>query len=311
VGTSEFPDWIKNKLSRKNQAKNLKYLFKSKNLHTVCEEAKCPNIGECFSKGTATFLIMGNVCTRNCGFCSMAKGIPETLDESEPGRIARQIKEMKLKHAVLTSPSRDDLDDGGAAFFAGTIREIKKVNSSTTVEVLIPDFKGDVSSLKTVIYSDVDVLNHNVETVRRLYSRVRPEANYDISLGILREASDMSPPLYVKSGFMVGLGEKKEEVVELLKDLRSAGCSILTVGQYLRPTLRHLPVDRYVHPDEFKEIENLAYNIGFDYVVSGPLVRSSYRAEEILSSLRGNSTDKLNGLIVNGYMPNEMRDFFF
>jgi lipoic acid synthetase len=286
VGTSEFPDWIKNKLSRKKQANNLKNLLKSKNLHTVCEEAKCPNIGECFGEGTATFLIMGNICTRNCGFCSVRKGIPEPVDRDEPVRIARQIKKMKLRHVVLTSPSRDDIDDGGAAFFVDTAREIKKINPSTTVEILIPDFKGDINSLKKVLNSDIDILNHNVETVRRLYPRVRPEAKYDRTLGILKKASISSPGLPVKSGFMVGLGEKKEEVVELLKDLRAAGCNILTVGQYLRPTLKQLTVDRYVHPDEFKEIEDLAYNIGFDYVVSGPLVRSSYKAEEVLSALR-------------------------
>jgi lipoic acid synthetase len=291
VGTSEFPDWIKSKLSRKKQANNLKNLFKSKNLHTVCEEAKCPNIGECFGGGTATFLIMGNVCTRNCGFCSITKGIPEPLDETEPSRIARQIKKMKLKHAVLTSPSRDDLDDGGAAFFARTTREIKRRNPSTTVEVLIPDFKGELSSLKTVVYSDVDVLNHNVETVRRLYPRVRPKADYDRTLKVLREASVMNPRFPVKSGFMVGLGEKKEEVVELLKDLRTAGCNILTVGQYIRPTLRQLSVSRYVHPYEFKEMEDLAYELGFKYVASGPLVRSSYRAEEVLSSFTRNTID--------------------
>lgn len=284
--TSEFPDWIKSRLSRKKQAETLKNILQSKNLHTVCEEAKCPNIGECFSKGTATFLIMGKVCTRNCGFCSIDKGVPGPLDMTEPFRIARQIKKMKLKHVVLTSPNRDDLDDGGAAFFADTAREIKKINPFTTVEILIPDFKGDMISLETVIYSDIDVLNHNVETVRRLYSRVRPEADYDRTLKVLNKASVGSSDLPVKSGFMVGLGEKKDEVVELLKDLRATGCSILTVGQYLRPTLKHLPVDRYVHPDEFKEIEDKAYNIGFDYVVSGPLVRSSYRAEQIFSSLR-------------------------
>ena len=291
MSSTEFPYWIKTKLTRKKQAETLKNILESKNLHTVCEEAKCPNIGECFGGGTATFLIMGNVCTRNCGFCSICKGIPEPLDESEPGRIARQIKKMKLKHAVLTSPSRDDIDDGGASFFADTAREIKKINPSTTVEILIPDFKGDINSLKKVLNSDIDILNHNVETVRRLYPRVRPEADYDRTLRILKKASDNSPGLPVKSGFMVGLGEKKEEVVELLKDLRATGCRILTVGQYLRPTLKHLPVDRYVHPDEFKKIENQAYDIGFDYVVSGPLVRSSYKAEEVLSALRSNPAD--------------------
>jgi lipoic acid synthetase len=295
VGTSEFPDWIKNKLSRKKQADNLKSLLKSKNLHTVCEEAKCPNIGECFSRGIATFLIMGNICTRNCGFCSISKGVPEPLDESEPVHLARQVKKMNLKHVVLTSPNRDDLDDGGAAFFAETVKKIKKINLSTTVEVLIPDFKGEPSSLETVIYSGIDVLNHNIETVKRLYPRVRPVADYERTLGILRKASVRSSGFYVKSGFMVGLGERRQEVEELLEDLKSTGCSILTVGQYLRPTLKQLPVERYVHPDEFKEIENQAYNIGFDYVISGPLVRSSYRAEEVLSSLRKDPSDQLNG----------------
>jgi lipoic acid synthetase len=292
VETSRLPDWIKDKLSRKKQAETLKNILKSRNLHTVCEEAKCPNIGECFGGGTATFLIMGQVCTRSCGFCSISKGIPEPLDKFESVRIAEQVKEMKLRYVVLTSPSRDDLDDGGASFFAQTVKKIKEINLSTAVEVLIPDFKGDINALKKVINSEIDVFNHNIETVRRLYSSVRPEADYERSLGILREASVSRPGLPVKSGFMVGLGEKKEEVVELLKDLKSAGCSILTVGQYLRPTLKQLPVNRYVHPDEFKEIEDLAYNIGFDYVASGPLVRSSYRAEEILSLLNTYPADQ-------------------
>jgi lipoic acid synthetase len=291
VGTGHFPDWIKSKLSRKKQAEVLRNILKEKNLHTVCEEAKCPNIGECFGRGTATFLIMGNICTRDCGFCSIRSGIPESLDESEPDRIARQIRQMRLKYAVLTSPSRDDLDDGGASFFARTVKKIKEINLSTAVEVLIPDFKGDMNALEIVLASGIDVLNHNIETIKRLYLKVRPQADYDRTLKVLRKASVGSSGFPVKSGFMVGLGEKKEEIVELLKDLKSTGCSILTVGQYLRPTLKQLPVFRYVHPDEFKEIENLAYDIGFNYVVSDPLVRSSYRAEEILSSLTTNTLD--------------------
>jgi len=291
--SSELPDWIKSKLSRKKAAESLKNLFKSKNLHTVCQEAKCPNIGECFSKGIATFLIMGNICTRNCGFCSIDKGIPEPLDEAEPIRIAEQVREMKLRYVVLTSPSRDDLFDGGAEFFSRTVKEIKKVNSDTKVEVLIPDFRGNINSLEKVVDSGIDVLNHNVETVPRLYPEVRSEADYGLSLEILKEASGMKPDLPLKSGFMVGLGEKKEEILELLKDLRSAGCNIVTIGQYLRPTLKQLPVDRYVHPDEFKEIEKLAYQIGFEYAACAPLVRSSYRAEEILSSLNADSSDRL------------------
>jgi lipoic acid synthetase len=285
VNSNSFPDWIKKNLSRKKKAEYLKYILKSKKLHTVCQEAKCPNIGECFSKKTATFLIMGNVCTRNCGFCSIEEGIPGPLDKSEPFRIAKQIKEMKLKYAVLTSPSRDDLEDGGARFFVSTVKKIKEMNSSTKVEVLIPDFKGDINSLNTVLYSDIAVLNHNIETVSRLYPMIRPEAKYDRTLSILKKASASSLGFPIKSGFMLGLGERKKEVIELLEDLKSVGCNIVTIGQYLRPTLRQVPVERYIHPDEFREIEEMAYEIGFDYVASGPLVRSSYRAEEVFSGI--------------------------
>jgi len=298
VSSTELPDWIKSKLSRKKKANSLKSILKSKNLHTVCEEAKCPNIGECFSKKTATFLIMGKICTRNCNFCSIDKGIPEPLDVSEPVRIARQVKEMGLKYVVLTSPSRDDISDGGAGFFSNTVMEIKKLNPNTKIEVLIPDFKGNLDSLKKVIVSGIDVLNHNIETVYRLYSEVRPQADYKLSLRLLEEVSRMKPNLPLKSGFMVGLGERKEEIFELLRDLISVECNIVTIGQYLRPTLRQLPVKRYIHPDEFKEIEELAYEIGFDCVSCGPLVRSSYMAEEILSSLSTNPVDYLNGQIV-------------
>jgi len=291
VSSTELPDWIKSKLSRKKKANSLKSILKSKNLHTVCEEAKCPNIGECFSKKTATFLIMGKICTRNCNFCSIDKGIPEPLDVSEPVRIARQVKEMGLKYVVLTSPSRDDISDGGAGFFFDTVMEIKKLNPNTKIEVLIPDFKGNLDSLKKVIVSGIDVLNHNIETVYRLYSEVRPQADYKLSLRLLEEVSRMKPNLPLKSGFMVGLGERKEEIFELLRDLISVECNIVTIGQYLRPTLRQLPVKRYIHPDEFKEIEESAYEIGFDCVLCGPLVRSSYMAEEILSSLSTNPVD--------------------
>jgi len=298
VSSTELPDWIKSKLSRKKKANSLKSILKSKSLHTVCEEAKCPNIGECFSKKTATFLIMGKICTRNCGFCSIDKGIPKPLDVSEPVRIAKQVKEMGLKYVVLTSPSRDDIPDGGAVFFADTVKETKKLNPNTKVEVLIPDFKGNINALKKVISSGISILNHNVETVPRLYSKVRPEAEYERSLGVLGKTAILDSKLPVKSGFMVGLGEKKYEILELLEDLNSVGCNIVTIGQYLRPTLNQLPVNRYLHPDEFKEIEELAYEIGFDCVSCGPLVRSSYMAEEILSSLSTNPVDYLNGQIV-------------
>ncbi len=284
----EFPDWIKSKLSRKKQAETLKNILESKNLHTVCEEAKCPNIGECFSKKTATFLIMGNICTRNCGFCSVGKGIPEPIDESEPARIAEQVKEMDLRYVVLTSPSRDDIPDGGAKFFSDTVNRIKKENPNIGIEVLIPDFKGSKKSLREIVNSYIDVLNHNIETVPRLYSKVRPQANYNLSLGLIEKASRIKPNQLLKSGFMVGLGEQKEEIFELLKDLKSVGCNIVTIGQYLRPTLKQLPVIRYVHPDEFKEMEKFAYDLGFDYVASGPLVRSSYMAEEVMLLLSKN-----------------------
>ena len=295
MGKNEFPDWLKSRLTRKKQAESLKNTFKTKNLHTVCEEAKCPNIGECFREGTATFLIMGNICTRNCGFCSIQTGIPKPLDESEPVRIARQIKQMKLKYTVLTSPTRDDLDDGGSSFFASTVKKIKEINFSTGVEVLIPDFKGNMSALETVLSSGVNVLNHNIETVKRLYPKVRSQGDYNRTLDILKKAFSNSSGFPIKSGFMVGLGEKKVEIKELLEDLRAVGCNIITVGQYLRPTLRQLPVFRYLHPEEFKEIEEMAYGIGFDCVVSGPLVRSSYKAEEIFSLFRKDPSDQLNG----------------
>lgn len=284
MSSIELPDWIRNKLSRKKYSDSLKRIFKSQKLHTVCEEAKCPNIGECFSKGVATFLIMGKICTRECGFCSISKGVPKPLDVSEPVRIAVQVREMGLKYVVLTSPSRDDLPDAGASFFADTVREIMKANPITRVEVLIPDFKGNLNLLEKVIDSGISVLNHNVETVPRCYSKVRPQADYELSLSILRKVSnDFKIP--VKSGFMVGLGERKDEVFKLLEDLKSAGCNILTVGQYLRPTLKQFPVYRYLHPDEFKEIKEKAYEIGFEYVLSGPLVRSSYRAAEVFVSV--------------------------
>lgn len=291
MSDNSFPFWIKEKLSRKRKAGPLKSLLKSKKIYTVCEEAKCPNIGECFSKGTATFLILGNICTRDCGFCSIKNGIPEPPDPSEPIRIAKQVKEMGLRHAVLTSPNRDDLKDGGAKFFVETANEVKKLNPDTKVEVLIPDFEGSSNSLIKVINSEIDVLNHNVETIARLYDRVRPQANYQRSLEVLKEASRIKPFLPIKSGFMLGLGEKHEEVMGLLKDLKSVGCNMLTVGQYLRPTLKQLPVERYVRPEEFEEIEKLAYDIGFEYVASGPLVRSSYRAEEMLSSFIKSSSN--------------------
>ena len=277
-----IPDWIKEAIPRRKYASSLKKELHSHNLHTVCEEAKCPNIGECFRRGTATFLIMGDICTRNCGFCALKSGKPRSLDWDEPDRVALEVSNLSLKHAVITSPTRDDLKDGGASFYAETAYRIKMRNPETTVEFLIPDFRGDLDALKLVIDSGIDILNHNVETVPRLYSEVRPEARYERSLNLLREASLYVQSLPTKSGLMLGLGEEKEEVLTVMKDLLDANCNILTIGQYLSPSKYSLPVKRYVHPEEFKEYKIIGEGMGFDYIASAPLVRSSYHADEAL-----------------------------
>ncbi len=276
------PNWIKKAIPRRKYAKPLKSKLHSLRLHTICEEAKCPNIGDCFSRGTATFLIMGNICTRCCGFCAVKSGLPHSLDLDEPLRVALEVTNLNLKHVVLTSPSRDDLVDGGASYYKEVVKAIKKRNPHTTVEVLIPDFKGDLNALIEIIDSGIDVLNHNIETVPRLYPIVRPEADYELSLNLLREASLYTPSLPLKSGLIVGLGEEKEEILSVMRDLREVNCKILTVGQYLRPSKELLRVKRYVHPEEFIEYRALGVKMGFDYIASAPLVRSSYMAEEAL-----------------------------
>ncbi|MEA1912237.1 MAG: lipoyl synthase [candidate division WOR-3 bacterium] len=280
------PNWIRNSILRRKNAEPLRNELHSRKLHTICEEAKCPNIGDCFARGTATFLIMGDTCTRNCRFCAVKNGIPKPLDWKEPERIAEEVRNLGLKHTVITSPSRDDLPDGGASFFAMTTKEIKRINPETTVEVLIPDFKGEIDALRKVIDSGIDVLSHNVETIPRLYPRVRPKALYSRSLNLLKEASMYFPSLPIKSGLMLGLGEKKEEVLDVMEDLRRVNCNILTIGQYLRPSRKELPAERYVPPEEFQEFKVLGEKMGFDFVASAPLVRSSYRAKEALSKFR-------------------------
>lgn len=242
-------------------------------LHTVCEEARCPNQGECFSRGTATFLIMGNVCTRSCGFCSVGTGKPLPLDREEPARVAAMVLEMGLKHAVVTSVTRDDLEDGGAAHFAGTIFEIKKICPETTVEVLTPDFEGREGDIRTVCEAGPHIFNHNIETVERLTPAVRNKASYGRSLAVLRTAKRWT---LVKSGLMVGMGETPKEIEAALFDLKDAGCDIVTIGQYLRPTKGSLPVAEYIHPDRFKEYESLGREIGIKHMFCGPFVRSSY-----------------------------------
>lgn len=270
------PDWLKVSLPGGENYARLKSLVRSHRLHTVCEEARCPNMGECWNSGTATFMILGEICTRSCGFCAVKTGRPTGLDREEPARVAEAIRLMGVRHAVITSVNRDELADGGASIFAETIRQTREVNPQVTIEVLIPDFRGVWPALQKVIDARPDVLNHNTETVPRLYPVVRPQAKYTRSLELLRRAK--SAGMVTKSGLMVGLGETKQEVLEVIRDLSSVGCNILTVGQYLQPRKDNLPVERYVHPDEFKEYESAAHSEGISRVSSGPLVRSSYHA---------------------------------
>jgi len=273
------PDWLRVRLPSGPEYKRVRQLMRGHRLHTVCEEAMCPNLGECWSRGTATFLLMGDTCTRSCGFCHIKTGRPATLDEDEPARVAESALALNLSHCVLTSVNRDELPNGGAHIFANTIREIRKRLSHCTIEVLIPDFKGDLTALKEVMEAKPEILNHNTETVPRLYRTVRPQANYRQSLDLLANAKKLDPGALTKSGIMVGLGETKEEIFEVMGDLRAQALDILTIGQYLRPSPLHLPVYRYVHPDEFQEFHDVGLEMGFQWVESGPLVRSSYHAE--------------------------------
>jgi len=273
------PEWLRVRLPAGEGYNRVRNLMRGHGLHTVCEEARCPNLGECWSRGSATFLLMGDTCTRSCGFCHIKTGRPGTLDEDEPRRVAESVAVLSLGHCVLTSVNRDELPNGGAHIFANTIREIRKRVPNCTVEVLIPDFKGDRAALKEIMDAQPEILNHNTETVPRLYRTVRPQANYQQTLKVLSGAKELDPDAVTKSGIMVGLGETKEEVTQVLHDLREHDVDILTIGQYLRPTPLHLPVYRYVHPDEFHEFKEIALDIGFRWVESAPLVRSSYHAE--------------------------------
>ena len=273
------PEWIKVRLPAGPNYGRLKKLMREKGLHTVCEEAMCPNIGECWGRGTATFLLMGDTCTRSCGFCHIKTGRPPVLDEDEPRRVAESTLAMNLSHCVLTSVNRDELPNGGAHIFANTIREIRRRLPHCSIEVLIPDFKGNRAALKEVMDAHPDILNHNTETVPRLYRTVRPQANYQQSLNVLSNAKELDPTAVTKSGIMVGLGETKEEVLAVMGDLRAHQVDILTIGQYLRPSPLHLPIQRYVHPTEFEEFHQVGMEMGFRWVESGPLVRSSYHAE--------------------------------
>lgn len=280
------PSWIRKSLPYGGKAEATRRILRGCGLHTVCEEARCPNLGECFSRGTATFLILGDICTRNCSFCAVTKAKPLPVDENEPLRVAQAVRKFNLRYVVITSVTRDDLEDGGASIFERTIREIKNIDSVRGIEVLIPDFNGSEEALLKVVNASPTVINHNLETVRRLYPRVRPLADYERSLNLLRRVKELNPGIITKSGIMVGLGEEKEEVIELMKDLREVNCDIITIGQYLQPTKDNLPVERFITPEEFKEFEKIAYSLGFKLAFSSPFVRSSYMAEEALNLLK-------------------------
>lgn len=274
------PNWLKIKLQTSSDYSMVSKLVEENGLHTICSSGKCPNMNECWSRGTATFMILGNICTRACRFCATATGKPLPVDVNEPQKVANSISIMKLKHAVITSVDRDDLPDGGAEVWAETVRKIRAKNSDTTIELLVPDFDGKTELVDIVIASAPDIIGHNIECVRRVTSSIRSRAKYDLSLSVISHISCSG--MISKSGLMVGVGETDEEVLETLKDLRSVGCKIVTIGQYLQPTVKHLPVSRYVHPDMFNFYKEEALKMGFDYVESAPLVRSSYMADKAL-----------------------------
>lgn len=273
------PQWLTVRAPSGESYSNLKRMMRSKSLHTICEEARCPNIGECWGHGTATFLILGDVCTRSCRFCDVKTGRPGPLDWEEPERVAQAVKAMDLRHVVITSVNRDERKDGGAPIFALVIERIREIHAGCTIEVLIPDFKGDIDALKIVMDARPDILNHNVETVKRLFRQVQPQDRYEWAMVTLRNAKKLWPEAVTKSGIMVGLGETFDEVVEVMQDLRQQDVDILTVGQYLQPSRKHMPIDRYYTPEEFAELKRLGLEMGFQWVESAPLVRSSYNAE--------------------------------
>ncbi|MFQ6097497.1 MAG: lipoyl synthase [Armatimonadota bacterium] len=281
-GRLPLPEWLRVKAPKKARLAATKAALDHYDINTVCENARCPNIGECYGRRTATFMILGDRCTRNCAFCAVHSASPDPLDHSEPGRVAAAAADLGLAHVVITSVTRDDLPDGGAAHFARVIRAVRRRVPDATIEVLTPDFEGNLDAIALVCDAEPDVYNHNVETVPRLYPVVRPQADFERSLSLLRLVKTYRPPVPTKSGMMLGLGEERSEVVDVLKRLREVGCEMLTIGQYLQPSPRHLPVVRYVPPEEFADLGEEARTMGFTYVASAPLVRSSYRAEDAL-----------------------------
>jgi len=278
---NKFPYWLKKRINYNKDVLNTTHLLQELELNTVCQDAACPNLGECFANKTATFLIMGNVCTRNCKFCAVKSGAPQKLDPEEPLRVAKAVDKLDLKHAVITSVSRDDLTDGGARHFCKVIEKIRSLKADIVIEILTPDFNFNKDSLRKIVKVSPDVFNHNLETVPRLYSKVRPEASYERSLKVLNFMSNESRDnIITKSGIMLGLGEGKEEVFEVLEDLRQAGCKIITIGQYLQPSSKHVEVKEFVEPEQFDNYKKYAESLSFKFVVSAPFVRSSYHAQD-------------------------------
>lgn len=276
-----LPDYLKRPIINTETTKTVRNILKNHCLNTVCENARCPNKNECYTKQTATFLIMGNICTRNCRYCNISGGVPEPLNENEPKEVANAIKELGLKYAVITSVTRDDIKDGGAEHFARTIEEIRKISPETKIEILTPDFNGDENSLDIIIKAMPEVFNHNIETTKQIFKKARPKGNYQTSLEVLKYVKNNSN-IKTKSGLMVGLGETFDEIEETFKDLKNVGCDILTVGQYIQPSKKHLEVDKYYTLEEFEQIKELAKKVGFKHFQIGPLVRSSYMAKDLV-----------------------------
>ena len=292
--TQRLPEWLTIRLPRPDTIKQVEEMMRSKNLHTVCESARCPNLPECWSKKTATFMILGDTCTRSCGFCAIKVGRGLQLDPHEPENVAKVTNDLGLKHVVVTSVARDDLADEGSMQFAETIKALRKVNPLTIVEVLTPDFKGKRWCIQNVTDARPDIYNHNIETVERLHTVVRPQAKYERTLGVLKTVKELDPTIHTKSGIMLGLGETRDEVIKTLEDLRSIGVDAVTIGQYLRPTMKHLPVNTFIHPDEFKEYEKIGEEMGFTFVASGPFIRSSYNAIEFSKKIMADRLQQLD-----------------
>ena len=289
-----LPEWLTIRLPRPDTIKQVEQMMRSKNLHTVCESARCPNLPECWSKKTATFMILGDTCTRSCGFCAIKVGRGLTVNPDEPSDVAKVAADLGLKHIVVTSVARDDLPDQGSGQFALTIQALHKESPFCIVEVLVPDFKGNRWCVETVCKAKPEIFNHNIETVERLHTMVRPQAKYNRTLSVLGMVKEIDPAIYTKSGIMLGLGETQEEVVQTLEDLREIGVDAVTIGQYLRPTMRHLPVVEYIHPTVFKEYEKIGADMGFAFVASGPFVRSSYNAVEFSKKVMGDRLAQLD-----------------